>query len=231
MIIPAIDILQGEAVRLYRGDYTQKTVYGDPLEMAKNFAQMGAKFLHIVDLDGAKSGNPRNLDLIRQIGQVLPIQVGGGIRTAETVAQYLGIADRVILGTVAVENPGFVKEMIQTWGPDKILVGVDVRDGQVATAGWTQGSGVEYLEFIETLKTIGVTTIVATDILKDGTLTAPNWDMYERIRGIGVIVSGGVSCDEHVLRGQAYAGVIVGKAYYEGKVDLKWLLQNESSPA
>jgi len=229
MIIPAIDILGGEAVRLYKGNYTEKTVYGNPLEMAKNFQRMGARYLHIVDLDGAKTGSPCNLEIIEQISEILPIQVGGGIRTAETVSRYLQITDRIILGTISVQNPAFVAEMIQTWGPEKILIGVDVRDGELATSGWLDSSGIAYLTFIETLKDMGVKTIVVTDILKDGTLTAPNWALYESIKGVDVIVSGGVSSNDHVVRGLNYAGVIIGKAYYEGKVDMEWLLANESS--
>jgi len=220
MIIPAIDILNGEAVRLYKGDYNQKTVYGNPVEIAREFRDMGIKYLHIVDLDGAKDGMPRNFETIKEISGVLPFQVGGGIRDAGTVDEYLKFADRVILGTAAVEKPGFLREMIVNHGAERIVVGVDVRNGSVAVGGWLANSGMDYLDFIEGLKENGVKTIIVTDISRDGTLTSPNWEMYERITGMDVIVSGGVSCVDDIQKALAYHGVIVGKAYYEGKVDL-----------
>lgn len=226
LILPAIDLLGGEAVRLYKGDYQQKTVYGNPLEIAQKFKAMGAKFLHVVDLDGAKNGSPCNHEIIRQISEILPMQIGGGIRTAATVEEYLKIANRVILGTIAVQKPEFVQEMIEKHGSERIVVGVDVRNGKVSTSGWLEDSSLNYLEFIEHLKQIGVQYIVATDIAKDGTLTSPNWEMYEQIKGINVVVSGGISCDADVAKASKYYGVIVGKAYYEGKVDLEKCLKN-----
>ena len=235
MIIPAIDLLGGEAVRLFQGDYAQKTAYStDPAGLAKTFEDMGAKYLHIVDLDGAKDGSTANLETIRRIRETvqIPIQVGGGIRSAETVALYLeelGV-NRVILGTVAVKDPAFVEEMITRHGSERIVVGVDVRDGKVAVSGWLQDSGTDYLAFIETLKTIGVQTIVLTDIGRDGTLTSPNWEMYEQIHGINVIVSGGVSNEADLRQAQKYYGVIVGKAFYEGKVDLPKMLAKRIIP-
>lgn len=235
-IIPAIDLKDGEAVRLYQGDYNQKTVYHkDPVALANSFAALGASYLHIVDLDGAKDGDTTNLDVIRAIKQNVDIriQVGGGIRTAETVALYLddiGV-DRVILGTVAVKNPDFVGEMIRRFGASRIVVGVDVRDGNVSVSGWLEDSALAYLPFIETLKSHGVTTIVMTDISKDGTLSGPNWDLYESVAGVHVIVSGGISSEEDIQKAAPYYGVIVGKAFYEGKVDLRACIQNASSPA
>ena len=234
-IIPAIDLLGSEAVRLFQGDYGQKTAYSaNPAELARQFEKMGAKYLHIVDLDGAKDGSTANLETIRKIREAvtIPIQVGGGIRSAETVAMYLdelGI-NRVILGTIAVKNPDFVRDMIARHGPERIVVGVDVRDGKVAVSGWLQDSGADYLAFIETLKGIGVQTIVVTDIGRDGTLTSPNWDMYEQIRGIDVIVSGGVSSEADIRRAGKYVGVIVGKAFYEGRIDLCKLLDKRIIP-
>ena len=234
-IIPAIDLQNGEAVRLFQGDYAQKTVYSqDPVKLAQEFASMGANYLHIVDLDGARDGNTANLDTIQRIRAAIdiPIQVGGGIRSAETVAKYLddiGV-NRVILGTIAVKNPDFVRDMIAHHGSDKIVVGVDVRDNKVAVSGWLQDSGENYLTFIDALREIGVKTIVATDIGRDGTLTSPNWDMYEQIQDIDVIVSGGVSCETDIRRGAKYAGVIVGKAFYEGRVDLPKLLYKRIIP-
>ncbi|MCL2695941.1 MAG: 1-(5-phosphoribosyl)-5-[(5-phosphoribosylamino)methylideneamino]imidazole-4-carboxamide isomerase [Clostridiales bacterium] len=235
LIIPAIDLLGGQAVRLYKGDFAQKTVYSaDPATLAEGFAGMGAQYLHIVDLDGAKGGGSVNDPTIAAIRARIdiPIQVGGGIRNAETVAHYLNAlgVNRVILGTAAVENPTFAREMIKTYGPERIVIGVDVREGKVSTSGWLQDSGVDYLDFIGDLIGMGARYIVATDILRDGTLTAPNWAMYEKISGINVIVSGGVSCEEDIKKARAWYGVIVGKAYYEGKVDLRKCLQNELSP-
>ena len=225
LIIPAIDLQNGEAVRLYKGDYDQKTVYGDPVSLAKGFEDMGAKFLHVVDLDGAKSGNTKNIDTIKRIRKAvgIEIQVGGGIRTAETAAKYLeelGIS-RVIIGTAAARSPGFMAELLRKYTAEKIVAGVDVKNGEVAVSGWTQGSGLNYLEYIVGLKALGLKYIVATDISRDGTLTSPNWDMYENITGLKVIVSGGVASGEDIAKAAKYYGVIVGKAYYEGKVDLK----------
>jgi len=222
-------------VRLYQGDYDQKTVYHqDPAELAKQFAQMGAKYLHIVDLDGAKDGSTANIETIRRIraSASIPIQVGGGIRTAETVALYLNELglDRVILGTIAVKEPAFVREMIARHGAERIVVGVDVRDDQVAVSGWTQDSGVHYLAFIEQLCEIGVQYVVVTDISRDGTLTSPNWEMYAQIRGVNVIVSGGVASEAQIAEAGRYYGVIVGKAFYEGKVDLPKLLAKRVIP-
>ena len=226
LIIPAIDLQGGQAVRLLQGDYGKKTIYShDPIKIAQDFEAMGAKYLHVVDLDGAKAGNTENLETIRRIreGINIPMQLGGGIRNAKTVDMYLnkiGI-DRVILGTIAVSKPDFVKEMLSKHGPEKIVVGVDVRSGFVSTSGWLEDSQVEYQEFIKNLISIGVKYTVLTDISRDGTLTSPNWDIYESIKNINVIVSGGVANEAHIAQAEKYYGVIVGKAHYEGRVDLK----------
>lgn len=229
MIIPAIDLIGGEGVRLVKGDYEQKTVYStEPHKLAADFENMGAKYLHVVDLDGAKGGNTANINTIKKIRETIsiPMQLGGGIRTAETVKMYLneiGI-NRVILGTIAVTNPEFVDEMIKTHGSDKIVVGVDAKNGNVATAGWLESSTLHYIDYINRLKKQGVTYIVATDIGRDGTLTEPNWNMYEeisKIEGINVVVSGGVARNEDIDKAVNHYGVIVGKAFYEGRVDLK----------
>ena len=234
LIIPAIDLQNGEAVRLYQGDYSQKTVYGsDPAAIARGFQDMGARYLHVVDLDGAKDGNIANIETIRKIRAAIsiPIQLGGGIRDAKTVAMYLDEIkiDRVILGTIAIKDPGFVQEMLTKHGAEKIVVGVDVRNGNVSTAGWREDSTVDYLEFIESLKAMGVKYIVATDIIKDGSLTSPNWEMYEKIKGINFVVSGGVSCAADVERAAGYYAVIVGKAYYEGRIDLEACLKKAAT--
>ena len=231
LVIPAIDLKDGQAVRLYKGDYNQKTVYSNnPEELAKEFETMGAKWLHVVDLDGAKDGKCINLETIRKIKQTtnMSLELGGGIRNMETVALYLdevGI-DRVILGTAAINDPEFLKSAINTYGPEKIVVGVDVKDGFVSTSGWLKISNVPYLEFIKELEKLGVKYIVATDISKDGTLQGPNFDMYEQIARtstINFVVSGGIKDAQNIkdVASKNYYACIVGKAYYEGKVDLK----------
>ena len=235
MIIPAIDLQNGEAVRLYQGDYSKKTVYGkNPAAIALGFEKMGAKYLHVVDLDGAREGGAANLETIREIRRAvkIPIQVGGGIRNAETVSLYLDDIkiNRVILGTAAAKDPEFVREMIKKHGADKIVAGVDVKFGRAQTGGWLDDSGRAYLDFIERLKEAGARTVVLTDISRDGTLTSPNWEMYSKIKGLNVIVSGGVSCEEDIKKALNYYGVIVGKAYYEGKADLAEMMKKRIIP-
>mgnify|MGYP000211570507 FL=1 len=231
LVIPAIDLKDGQAVRLYKGDYNQKTVYSNnPEELAKEFETMGAKWLHVVDLDGAKDGKCINLETIRKIKQTtnMSLELGGGIRNMETVALYLdevGI-DRVILGTAAINDPQFLKEAISKYGAKKIVVGVDVKNGYVSTSGWLKTSDVPYLDFIKELEKIGVEYIVVTDISKDGTLQGPNFDMYEQIARtstINFVVSGGIKDAQNIkdVASKNYYACIVGKAYYEGKVDLK----------
>lgn len=231
IVIPAIDLKDGEAVRLYKGDYQQKTVYSSsPEDIALNFEKMGADYLHVVDLDGAKDGATTNLKTIQKIREVLsiPMELGGGIRDMQTVHLYLdevGI-DRVILGTAAIENPSFLKEALDTYGPKRIVVGVDVKDGFVATSGWLVNTKTHYLDFLKTLEKLGVEYIVCTDISKDGTLTGPSFDLYENIHknsSIHFVVSGGVkdANDIYQVNQKGYYGCIVGKAYYEGKIDLK----------
>lgn len=242
ILIPAIDLKDGEAVRLWKGDYQQKTVYSShPEDIAKTFEDMGADYLHVVDLDGAKDGVTTNLSTIQKIRDTIsiPMELGGGIRNIETVSLYLdrvGI-DRVILGTAAIENPEFLKEAIKTYGPKKIVVGVDVKDGYVLTSGWLKSSQVHYLTFLKELEKIGVQYIVCTDISKDGTLNGPSFDLYQDIHeksSIQFVVSGGVkdAQDIYKVNEKGYYGCIVGKAYYEGKIDLKEViacLRKESS--
>jgi phosphoribosylformimino-5-aminoimidazole carboxamide ribotide isomerase len=237
MIIPAIDIQGGEAVRLYKGDFAQKTVYGnDPAAQARLFEQMGAKYLHVVDLDGAKSGLTVNLDTVKKIREsiTIPMQLGGGIRTAETVSTYLddiGI-NRVILGTAAVSDPALLREMLSHYGSERIVAGVDVRKGgdgryYASVSGWLNDSAEDYIALIDKLAQAGVKYVVLTDISRDGTLASPNWQLYENARSLNVIVSGGVSCEADIEKARGYYGVIVGKAYYEGRVDLSKCLKNE----
>lgn len=231
LVIPAIDLKDGQAIRLYKGDYNQKTVYSsNPEEIAAKFSEMGADYLHVVDLDGAKDGFGINTEVIKKIKENtnLPIELGGGIRNLETVKMYLEDVkvDRVILGTAALKDRAFLKAAIDKYGPEKIVVGVDVKNGYVSTQGWLDTSDVYFLDFIKELDELGVKYIVATDISKDGTLQGPNFEMYQQIKDnspINFVVSGGISSNEDILKvaSHDYYGCIIGKAYYEGKVDIK----------
>lgn len=230
LVIPAIDLKNGEAVRLYKGNYEEKTVYSKkPEELAINFEKMGADYLHIVDLDGAKDGECINLETIKKIRNSvsIPIELGGGIRNVETANLYLdeiGI-DRIILGTSAINNKNFLIKMLNKYGPERIVVGVDVKDGFISVSGWLKNSNINYLDFIKEIEKIGVKYIVATDISKDGTLTGPNFDMYNKIKSISnvnIIVSGGIKDSNDIMKANSldYYGCIVGKAYYEKKINL-----------
>lgn len=231
IVFPAMDIKEAQVVRLYQGDYNQKTVYSkQPEEMAKKLQEEGAQYLHVVDLDGAKQGTGVNLDRIKKIREALtiPIQLGGGIREEETVKQYLEKIqiDRVILGTIALTDPNFVKKMIDRYGKEKIVVGIDVKEEKVMVQGWTKEISVDYLSLIQQLEQIGVKYMVVTDITKDGTLIGPNFKMYQEIQSrskVKVMVSGGIRNHQDLeqLAKLQYYGCIVGKAYYEGKVSLR----------
>ncbi|MBO6046934.1 MAG: 1-(5-phosphoribosyl)-5-[(5-phosphoribosylamino)methylideneamino]imidazole-4-carboxamide isomerase [Erysipelotrichaceae bacterium] len=236
IVIPAIDLKDGEAVRLYKGDYGQKTVYSSrPEEIAKGFERMGAKYLHVVDLDGAKDAQATNKETIKRIRDAIaiPMELGGGIRDMATVKMYLeeiGI-DRVILGTAALRDRDFLVAALNAYGPDRIVVGVDIKDGYVSTSGWLETSQIYYLDFIDELVELGVTTIVCTDISKDGTLTGPSMPVYAAIHAhspINFVVSGGVkdAQDVYDVNDAGYYGCIVGKAFYEGRIDLKEVIAN-----
>ena len=227
-IFPATDIIGGKAVRLVRGDYEKITYYGDPLEIAKSFEACGAEFLHAVDLEGAKAGGTPNFDtiekIIRETG--LKVQVGGGIRNAETVKKYVAAgAFRVILGTAAVTQAGFAEEMVRKYD-EKIAVGVDIKDGKVAIKGWTETCGYDAFDFCAVLEKAGVRTVICTDISKDGMMAGTNRELYARLNrefGMDIIASGGVSSIEDIkyLAQMNIYGAILGKALYEGGVSLK----------
>lgn len=228
-IYPAIDLYEGKAVRLLRGDYAQMTVYHeDPACVAADFAAKGAEYIHMVDLEGAKSGTTPNLSTICRVKEQTGLfcEVGGGIRTMETVSAYLDAGlDRVILGTAAVENPDFAKAAVNAYG-DRIAIGVDIKDGYVAVKGWTEKSNLEAFSFCRDMEAIGIRTLICTDISKDGAMQGPNHDLYRRLSqelGMQIIASGGVSSIEDVKRLAAMDihGAIIGKAYYTGAVDLK----------
>lgn len=227
-LYPAIDLFNGCAVRLYKGDYAQMTVYSDkPTEVAQSFFAAGARFLHVVDLEGAKDGTTANFETVRKLvaESGLKVEVGGGIRSRDVIERYIdaGVM-RVILGTAAITQPGFVEEMVALFG-DKIAVGVDINDGMVAIKGWTEVTGIECFEFCRRMEAVGVRTIICTDISKDGVLGGTNLELYSRLSkeiSLDIIASGGVSTldDIAALCVIGVHGAILGKALYEGKIDL-----------
>lgn len=231
LVIPAIDIKDRQVVRLYKGDYSKNKIYStSPENKAKEFEKSGAKYIHIVDLDGAKIGKSVNIEAIKRIRESIniPIQIGGGIRNKETAKLYLEeiSLNRIILGTSALRNVEFLKEMLKEYGNEKIIVSVDVKEEKVAISGWQETSNIEYISFIKELEKMGVKYIVATDISRDGTLEGPNFEMYKKIlenTNVKVIVSGGVKDLQDIEKASKLNcyGCIVGKAYYEGKINLR----------
>jgi len=228
LIYPAIDLFGGKAVRLYKGDYAQMTVYSnDPLSVAADFAAKGAKQIHIVDLEGAKTGETPNFDTICAIKKATNTfcQVGGGIRSMDVIRKYLDAGiDRVILGTAAVTAPGFAEEAAAQYG-SQIAVGIDIKDGCVAIKGWTENSGLDAFAFIKKMDAMGVKTLICTDISKDGAMEGANHSLYKQLTeavSMDIIASGGVSSMADVCRlaGMGIHGAIVGKAYYTGAIDL-----------
>lgn len=228
-IFPAIDLYKGKAVRLFKGDYNQMTIYSnEPLEVAKKFENAGATHLHLVDLEGAKNGYPGNLETIRKIVENTELftEVGGGIRTIETAKAYIesGV-DRIILGTAAVENKDFLKEALSLFG-DKVAVGVDLKDGYVAIKGWTEKSALSAQDFLSEMQDLGVKTVICTDISRDGAMQGSNNELYKELSEtykIQLVASGGVSDinDIKTLTRMGLYGAIIGKAYYIGAIDLK----------
>ena len=229
IIFPAIDLIGGKCVRLTQGDYDKVTVYNDnPLEIAAGFKAQGAEYIHMVDLEGARSGISNNSDVIKEVAAKsgLKVQTGGGIRTMDKIDDYIksGIA-RVILGTSAVNNPEFVKAAVERYG-DRIVVGIDAKDGMVAVSGWETKSEYEAVKFAHKMESLGIKNIIYTDISRDGMLTGPNLkamkEMAEAL-SINVIASGGVSelADVINLKQTNVAGVIIGKAIYAGRIDLR----------
>ena len=229
LIFPAIDLYDGKAVRLYKGDYNQMTVYSEnPPELAEAFRAAGATHMHLVDLEGAKTGETPNLETIRRIREAVPlfIEVGGGIRSMDIAARYLDAGiDRVILGTAAVTDPSFLRAAVSKYG-EKIAVGVDIRDGKVAIRGWTEKSAFDAFDFCRELQKIGVRTIICTDVSKDGAMQGTNRALYGELSkalNLDIIASGGVSTLEDIkaLRALNLCGAIIGKAYYTGAIDLR----------
>ena len=228
-IFPAIDLYGGKAVRLFKGDYQQMTVYNDnPVLVAKDFVSKGAEFLHIVDLEGAKTGDTPNLQTVIALKSEsgLFCEVGGGIRSMEVIDRYIGAGiDRVILGTAAVADADFVKQAAAKYG-DKIAVGADIKDGFVAVKGWTEKSDLTVYDFCEKMQSIGINTVICTDISKDGAMQGTNVELYKQLSNklsMQIIASGGVSSMDDITRLKALDiyGAIIGKAYYTGAIDLK----------
>ena len=229
LIFPAIDLFEGKAVRLLKGEYDQMTVYNDdPLSVARDFAACGATCLHLVDLEGAKSGTTPNIDTVRRLAAETDLftEVGGGIRNMDTVRAYLTAGvDRVILGTAALQDEAFLKEALSEYG-DRIAVGVDIRDGKVAIRGWLETSETDAMEFMAKLEQLGVRTVICTDISRDGAMAGTNHDLYAELTSrfqMNVIASGGVSSMEDVRRlaQKNLYGAIIGRAYYTGAISLR----------
>lgn len=227
-LFPAIDLYGGKAVRLYKGDYNQMTVYSDnPLEVALTFVAKGATHIHLVDLEGARDGTTPHLELVSRIATETPLftEIGGGIRKMDTVKAYLDAGvDRVILGTAAVTDPDFLSAAVAAYG-EKIAVGVDIRDGFVAIKGWMETSAVSLHDMCKRLEALSVKTLICTDISRDGAMQGANRELYRELSeayGMQIVASGGVSSldDVRALAALDLYGAIVGKAYYTGAIDL-----------
>lgn len=232
-LFPAIDLFDGKAVRLYKGDYAKLTVYADdPTEIALDFWTQGAKCMHVVDLQGAKTGDTPNLETVKRLVESTGafVEVGGGIRSMQVAERYISLGvDRIILGTAAVTDQAFLKEAIKNFG-DKVAVGVDIKDGEVAIKGWTEKSGVNAFEFCKKLEDEGVKTLICTDISKDGAMQGTNHELYQKLseeRSLQIVASGGVSSIEDVkrLKEAGLYGAIIGKAYYTKAINLAQALE------
>lgn len=227
-LFPAIDLYEGKAVRLAKGDYNKMTVYSDnPPAFAAQFREKGAEYLHVVDLEGAKSGETPNFEVVERIVNEtdLKVEIGGGIRSEEVIKKYLALGVmRVILGTAAVENPEFLEKMVNKYG-EKIAVGVDLNCKKVAIKGWLETSELDCYDFFERLENLGVKTVICTDISKDGMLAGTNVELYEELSSkysIDIVASGGVSRLDDVrrLKKLGLYGAILGRAIYTGDIDL-----------
>lgn len=229
IIFPAIDIKDGNCVRLFKGDFgTVEKVAEDPLETARSFERQGAEWIHMVDLDGAKDAVPRNMPIYLDVAKntSLKVEVGGGIRSLDTMEKYLsgGIA-RVILGSVAVKDPELVKTAIREFGSERVVVGIDAKNGMVSVEGWLDSSTVHYLDLAKEMERVGVSTIIFTDIAKDGTLEGPNLQqlsMLSKAVSCNIVASGGISDinDIRCLKELGLYGAICGKSIYKGTLDL-----------
>ena len=239
-LIPAIDIIDGKCVRLTKGDYEQKTVYGEPLEMARQFEAIGYRRLHVVDLDGAKSRHIVNCCILQQLSEEtsLTIDFGGGLKTDDDICKaFEAGASMVTVGSVAVSNPDLFERWLRKYGPKRIILGADVRNGQVCINGWKEASAEALLPFLQRYIDMGVENVLCTEISKDGTLTGPAIALYKEIMAaypqLNLIASGGVSSIEDIkaLQAAGIPSVVFGKAIYEGRINLNelWDWQNGSS--
>ena len=228
-LIPAIDLIDGKCVRLYQGDYSKETVYADdPVEVALRWESLGASRIHIVDLDGARSGNPDNLAVVERIVKAVgvPVQMGGGVRSLDSARRILGAGvGRVMIGTAAVRDPDMAWAAVSEFGSDAVVVAVDSRDGFVAVSGWTADSDVRATELLERMMEAGVGTFLCTDISKDGTLEGPDYGLMGElveVAGERVIAAGGIAAVEHLRRlaDVGVGGAVIGKALYTGDIDL-----------
>ena len=232
-IFPAIDLYSGKAVRLYQGDYQQMTVYSEnPPDLGEQFVRFGASHIHIVDLEGAKTGATPNFDAVRAIKERSGCfcEIGGGVRSMDVIDRYIGAGlDRVILGTAALTDEAFLREAVGKYG-EKIAVGVDIRDGFVAVKGWTEKSNAEAFAFCGKMQALGVRTLICTDISRDGAMRGTNRELYRKLSGefaLDIVASGGVSTldDVRALADMRLYGAIIGKAYYTGAIDLKQAIE------
>ena len=233
ILLPAIDLFDKKAVRLYKGDYENMTVYSDnPIEIARDFESCGASYIHMVDLEGAKDGTTPNIAIVEQVAKEtsLFVEIGGGIRSMETVERYLNAGvQRVILGTAAVKDPDFLKAAVSRYG-EKIAVGADVKDGKIAIKGWLETADVTLEDFLRDMEALGVRNIICTDISRDGAMRGTNLALYKELSAkynLDITASGGVSDmnDVRQLRAMDLYGAIIGKAYYTGAIDLKEALE------
>lgn len=228
IILPAIDLKDGKVVRLYKGEFdTVHQVAEDPLSTAKAFYDAGARYIHMVDLDGAKDGVRKNADIVRMVAQNsgLKVELGGGIRSMKDLEEVFALGvTRAVIGSAAVSHPEFVKEAVERYG-ERIAVGIDTKDGKVKTAGWLEDSGLDYLEFAKSMESIGVKTMIFTDIDTDGTLRGPSFERLKALQeavSCQIVASGGVSSNQDIrdLVGMEMYGAIIGKAYYAGTLEL-----------
>ena len=233
ILLPAIDLYEKKAVRLYKGDYENMTVYSEnPIEIARDFEACGCRYIHMVDLEGAKDGATPNLSIVEQVAKetALFVEIGGGIRTMETVERYFNAGvSRVILGTAAVNDEAFLKAAVSKFG-EKIAVGADVKDGYIAIKGWLEKSAITLEDFLQKMEAIGVKNIICTDISKDGAMKGTNLTLYRQLSQkykMDITASGGVSTLEDIrqLRQMDLYGAIIGKAYYTGAIDLREALE------
>ncbi len=228
LIFPAIDLKDGKVVRLHKGRFdTVHQVADDPVETAKTFYAAGARYLHMVDLDGARDGKRKNSAIVQAVAEVgLRIELGGGIRSMADLEAVFGLGVwRAVIGSAAVSDPEFVREAVAKYGPERVAVGIDAKDGLVRTSGWEENAGLDYISFAEQMGSIGVKYIIFTDIETDGTLSGPSYDRLEALQkavSCSITASGGVSSNEDLrqLRDRGLYAAIVGKAWYAGAVDL-----------